>query len=269
MVSRGVSSIDVLVDGSPSAGGVVARRAAAFEDVAVWQVAGRRVAPALPALPLPDDTPEVDPALRSALESHHLEVVYEHGVLRGEVLGLEVARTVGGHLEVGVGRYDRGARMEMRPGEDLDSALEQAADAVRSLRRPGAPPHPANTLARSRWLRALACAHPASLGASQLEAVAPPLPWFDLSEVASSPATGTADSGRKIVAVFSVGVDPDLVPTAADCFAHYASPDTDLWLVLPKRDDLPVVRNLAARMRIKPRIRTVPRDWENLGGHVY
>lgn len=269
MTSRGVSSIEVLVDGSPSATGVVARRAAAFDGVAVWQVDGRSVDPASPALPLTDDAFEVDPVLRSALESHHLEVIYEHGVLRGEVLGLEVARTVGGHLEVGVGRYDRGARLEMRPGEDLHSALEQAADAVRQLRRPGAPAHPANTLARSRWLRALACAHPASLGVSQLEPVPPPLPWFDLSEVASSPAIGITESGRKVVAVFSVGVDPDLLPTAADCFAHYGSPEADLWLVLPQRDVLPVVTDLASRLRLKPSIHLVPTDWENLGGHVY
>ncbi len=269
MVSRDVASIDVLVDGPPSAAGVVARRAAAFDGVHVWQVDGRSVGATMPALPLLDEVEEVDPNLRLTLEAHHLEVVYEHGVLRGEVLGLEVARTVGGQLEVGVGRYDRSARLEMRPGEDLYSALKQATDAVRSLRRPGAPPHPANTLARSRWLRALACAHPASLGLSYLEPVAPPLPWFDLSEVASTPATGVTESGRRVVAVFSVGVDPDLVPAAADCFVHYGSADADLWLVLPERDDLPVMRKLAARLQTKPLIQLVPRDWEKLGGHVY
>ncbi len=269
MISRGVTATDVLVDGSPSAAGVVARRAAGFEGVHVWQVDGRSVGAATPALPLLDEAEEVDPVLSLALEAHQLEVVYEHGVLRGEVLGLEVARTVGGQLEVGVGRYDRSARLEMRPGEDLSSALEQAAQAVRSLRRPGAPPHPANTLARSRWLRALGCAHPASLGLSQLKPVAPPLPWFDLSEVASTPAIGVAESGRRVVAVFSVGVDPDLVPAAADCFVHYGSLDTDLWLVLPERDDLPVMRKLAARLRTEPVIHTVPRNWEALGGHVY
>ncbi len=269
MTSKGISSLEVLVEGSPSAVGVVSRRAAAFKDVTVWHVQGRIVGPASPAPTLLDDSGAQDAAICSELESHGLEVIYEHGVLRGEVLGLEVARTVGGRLEVGVGRYDRSARLEMHPDEDLNSALAQAAQAVRSLRRPGAPPHPANTLARSRWLRALVCAHPASVGLSSLSPVAPPLPWFDLSEVSSSPATGVADSGREVVAVFSVGVDPDLVPTAADCFAHYGGPSADLWIVLPQRDDLPVMRKLASRLLIKPVIHLVPTDWETLGGHVY
>jgi hypothetical protein len=185
------------------------------------------------------------------------------------VLGLEVARTVGGHLEVGVGRYDRSARLEMRPREEIHSALDEAIAAVRARRCPDAPPHPANTLARSRWLRSLACSHPDIFGLAGLAPVAPPLPWFDLSEVASSPAVGMRASGEQVVAVFSVGVDPDLVPTAADCYAHYGEGGAELWIVVPEGDDLPVVRSVVSALRIKAEIHLVPRRWETLGGHRY
>ena len=262
--SRGVRSLDVLVDGSPSAAGIVARRAAYLSGVQVWQVHGRLVEPASPAAVLPDhDAPRHETV--ALLEAHGLEAVFEHGVLRGEILGLEVARTVGDRLEVGVGRYDRSARIEMRPGEDVDSALEEAAAAVRGLRRPDAPPHPANTLARSRWLRSLVCSNPEMIGLASVSSVAPPLPWFDLTEVASSPAVGTTKSGERVVAVFSVGVDPDLVPTAADCYAHYSTPGDALWLVLPEGDDLPVVRTASDALCVESDIRLVPRRWEDFG----
>ena len=266
--SQRLNSLDVLVEGSPSGAGVVARRADFFPNVQVWQVRGRSLEPVTP-VDLLDDDDEPDPVTVAVLESHGLEAIFEHGVLRGEILGLEVARTVGGRLEVGVGRYDRSARTEMRPAEDVHAALDEAAAAVRRLRRPNAPPHPANTLARSRWLRSLACSHPDSLGLAGLAPVAPPLPWFDLTEVASSPALGTRPSGEQVVAVFSVGVDPDLVPTAADCYAHYARSGAGLWLAIPEGDDLPVVRSLVSTLRIDAEIHLVPRKWETLGGHHY
>ncbi len=259
--SRNVRSLDVLVDGSPTAAGIVARRARYLAGVSVWQVHGRLVEWASPAAVV-HDRDIASPWTVALLESHGLEAVYEHGVLRGEILGLEVARTVGDRLEVGVGRHDRSARTEMRPGEDVDSALDEVAATVRSLRRPDAPPHPANTLARSRWLRSVVCANPLMIGLDTASPVAPPLPWFDLSEVTSSPAVGRDSLGKKVVVVFSVGVDPDLVPTAADCYAHYSTPGAALWLVLPEGDDLPVVRTAASALSIESDIRLVPRRWE-------
>ncbi len=219
---RGATSLDVIVDGSPSAPGIVARRAACFGPwVRVWSVAGTSLLAAIPSAPLPDaaDPPPAD--LVSLLSSQGLEVIWEHGVLRGEVLGLEVARTVGSSLEVGVGRYDRSARLEMRPRESLTAALAEAAAAVRELRRPGAPVHPANTLARSRWLRSLLVRSPSAYGFAALQPVAPPVPWFDLPEVAAAPCVGVSLSDVPVVVVCSVGVDLDLVPTAADCRLLY------------------------------------------------
>lgn len=262
---RGPATLDVVVDGSPSAPGIVARRAACFTHAAtVWAVAGTTLVPVEPAPPVPDPADDPPESLVALLDAHGLEVIWEHGVLRGEVLGLEVARTVGTALEVGVGRFDRSARVEMRPGETLPSALEEAATAVRGLRRPGVPRHPANTLARSRWLRSLLLRSPSAYGFSGLVPVAPPLPWFDLPEAGAAPCVGvSAETGSVAVVVCSVGVDLDLVPTAADCRLLYADArEAEVWLVIPEGDDLPVTRSLAEQLNPPARILTVPRGWE-------
>ena len=267
---QGAASLEVLVDGGePFAAGVIARRAACFSPApAVWSVSGRALSEAAPAEPLIEaSSSAADPEAVALLEAHDLEVVSEHGVLRGEVLGLEVARTVGGRLEVGVGRHDRSARIEMRPGESLSDALSEAAGAVRSLRALGAPPHPANTLARSRWLRSVLVRSPSSIGLTALTPIAPPLPWFDLPEAGAAPALGSLPgSDSRVVVVCSVGVDLDLLPTAADCRLLYGSEagQTDLWLVLPEGDDLPVTRSLAGCLAPPAAIHVVPRRWEKL-----
>ncbi len=267
---KGATSLDVLVDGpEPYTPGVIARRAACFSPApAVWAVSGRSLTPAAPAEPVIDASAAHDPEVVGLLNAHDLEVVSEHGVLRGEVLGLEVARTVGDRLEVGVGRHDRIARTSMRPGESLSSALSEAAAVVRSLRAAGAPRHPANTLARGRWLRSVLVRTPSLIGLSALTPVAPPLPWFDLPEAGPAPALGARPGlPAPVVVVCSVGVDLDLVPTAADCRLLYGSPpdETELWLVLPEGDDLQVTRSLAARLEPPASVHVVPRRWETLG----
>ena len=260
---KGATRLDVLVDGSPSAPGIVARRAACFAPApTVWAVSGTALVSAVPAEMVGDPLEAPDADLVSLLSDHGLEVVWEHGVLRGEVLGLEVARTVGDRLEVGVGRHDRYARETMRPGQDSGAGLDEAAAAVRAYRRPGAARHPANALARSRWLRSVVVAAPGAFGFGKLERVAPPLPWFDLPEAGAAPCVGTDAEGRPVVVVCSVGVDLDLVPTAADCRLLYGA-SSDLWLVVPEGDDLPVTRSLAGRLGPPARMLTVPRDWES------
>ena len=255
----------------PGAAGIIARRAMEMREPAgVWSLSGRELRRAEPPSPAVGDegldescgsTPSEK--LADLLSAHGAEPVFEHGVFRGEVLGLEVARVIGGELLVGVGRHDRDARTEMRPGEDIVSALDEAVAAVRSWRRPGVARHPANTLARSRWLRSLVSARPSLVGASSLLPVAPPLPWFDLPEAGAAPCVGTLVDGTDVVVVCSVGVDLDLIPTAADCRV-LNRPGAELVLVVPEGDDVPVNRRLAGAMVRPAEFVTVPRDWEKL-----
>jgi hypothetical protein len=268
-VQAGVPSrIQVLVDESvPGAAGVIARRASAFGGIVdVWRVEGRSLVPAEPdpATSVPEAPP--DPSLVDLLVAHGVEPVLEHGVLRGEVLGLEVARVIDGRLVVGVGRHDRNARAEMRPGEDAGAALDSAVGAVMRWRRPGVARHAANTLARGRWLRSLLVARPSLVGLASVRPVAPPLPWFDLPEAGTAPATAVDPRGGEVVVACSVGVDLDLVPTAADCRLLYGShPEVPLWLVVPAGDDVPATRRLAGMLTAPASVVTVPRDWERLG----
>lgn len=266
--SRGAASLDVLVEEAvPGAAGVIARRA---EEMAsppgVWTLSGREIERSAPA-GVPDISEVAgdsgDAEYVELLAAHGIEPVFEHGALRGEVLGLEVARVIGGDLVVGVGRHDRNARLEMRPGEDIGAALDEAAAAVRARRRPGVTRHPANTLARSRWLRAVVCARPSLVGADVLTVVAPPMPWFDLPEAGAAPCVGVLAGGDPVVVVCSVGIDLDLVPTAADCRVLYR-PAGRLILAVPHGDDAPVNRRLAAALARPAEVVTVPRDWEAL-----
>ena len=100
--------------------GVVARRAELFTTPPlVWEVDGTALRPADAAPPaaVPPAAPPA-PALAELLVDADIEVVVEDGIVRGEVLGLEVARIVHGTttagtpidepvLEVGVGHADR------------------------------------------------------------------------------------------------------------------------------------------------------------------
>jgi hypothetical protein len=176
--SASVTELDVVVDagGNDDAVAVMARRAETFAaPPRVWAVRGRELVAVAPA-------PMIDPAGTSALPAdaavwadqlvaHGVEPVIEHGSLRGDVLGLEVARLVpdgagGWTLAVGVGGHDREARREMKPHEDPLDALDQVVEVVRTWRSPDARIHPANSLAPERWLRAVVVARPHLAGAS-------------------------------------------------------------------------------------------------------
>jgi hypothetical protein len=257
-----LQALDVLVEGGEAAG-VVARRAEQMTvPPSVWAVNGRSLrAAAAPSAAEWASPSAPDLRFGELLRRQGALPVVEHGVLRGEVLGLEVARVVNGRLEIGVGRHDRAARADLGRDDDPERALAEVVAAVRELRRPGAPVHPANTLARSRWLRAVICAHPALVGAADLDPVAPPLPAPDLTDNGAVPCLGAAVDGRPLVVVCSTGMDPDLIPTAADSRAQYR-PDADLVVAVPEGDDHPVTAALAGALLRPATVRTVPRGWE-------
>src|SRR5690349_7228223 len=90
---QGVTDLHVLADEQT---GVLARRAAEFADAPhVWAVEGRELVEAVPAPFAPPalPTPDADQAA-DLLRQGDVDVVLEHGVVTGEVLGLEVARVV-------------------------------------------------------------------------------------------------------------------------------------------------------------------------------
>ena len=246
--------------------GVLARRAAAFaRPPAVWRIDGSTLTPAQPE-PLAPEPPldaRVAP-LADVIRSAGADPVVEHGVLRGEILGLEVVRAVvdadGPVLEVGVGKHDRQAQGMVHGDEATAAALARAVAMVEGHRRADAPHHPYNRLAPERWLRARVVAEPALIGAAHLAPAPSPVEVDDLREPAPAPAAGVDLEGKPLLAVFSTGVDVDLVPAAVDALlADGRSPR--LVIVVPERDDHPYLRPLAEALREPADVVTVPDDW--------
>lgn len=268
---RNTPAVRVYVD---DLAGDLARWAALFDaDVEVRQVTGATSVPAT-AEPPTTGTPGAvadDPALRAELQAAGLDVVEEHGVVTGEVRGLEVARLVvwpastGGddavHIEAGVGRFDRDATAAMHDGESPEATLRRAIELVESHRTARTPTHPLASMARERWLRHAVLADPARVGASELEPIATTVLRTSVREPSPAAAFGRRGDGTELVVVCSVGADLSLVPVAADTRAQVA-PDAELVLVVPGRDRLPSTERLAAMARGRVELRSVPVPWE-------
>lgn len=264
-----IDELHVLVDDT-GASGIVARRAAEFaRPPTVWRVQGRAVHLAERA-PFPErrSAPGGTDELRSLLEASGVDVVVEHGVMSGEVLGLEIARVVvdqdgdaeAPRLEVGVGRHDREAFAMIHGRLPTADALAAVVDAVLAQRRPEAPPHPLNRLAAERWLRAQVIARPEAVGADELAPIDPALPRDNVKDSVPAAALGVDHAGGPILVVCSAGIDLDLVPAAADVRAWHAR-DARLVLVVPERDAHPVTRSLAASLADPAEIVAVEDDW--------
>lgn len=246
--------------------GVLARRASLFAappSVAVWRVDGRSLEVADPE---PIHLVEGDPtgsAFADMLRTAGADVVVEHGVLTGEVLGLEVARVVDDRLEVGVGRHDREAFALVHGDVPSEEALARVVAAVRTHRRPGAPDHPLQRIAAERWLRAGVLARPDLVGATALEPVAGAVPRAGVKDREPAVALGVDSHGAPVVVVCSVGIDLDLVPAAADARLLH-DPPARLVLAVPERDAHAVTRALAGALVDPADVVTLPNDWRTL-----
>jgi hypothetical protein len=252
---RAPGPLHVVVTG-PAAerAGVLARQATNFLPApTVWRARGRDLEavepqpPAAPAEPAPAALGSME-ALREA----DLDVVVEHGVVRGEIEGLEVAVVAvdedgTARIEVGVGRNDREAFALLHGDLAPASALRRVADTVRQHRRAGAAPHPLNRMAPERWLRARLLHDPDRLPGWSLGAIAGPEQRRTVDERGPAFAYGLDADAAPVVLACSVGIDLELVPAAADARAA-VEPHARLVLAVPARDAHPVTRALAAML---------------------
>ena len=210
---------------------------------------------------------KIDPrtaAFADLLLAAGADVVVEHGVMTGEVLGLEVARVVvddvGVHLQVGVGKHDRHAQQLVHGDLPTDQVLAEVVQAVAERRRAGAPPHPYQRVSPERWLRCRVVAEPSLVGAEHLAPVPALAPADDLRKPRPAPAAGIDREGRPLLAVCSTGFDADLVPTVVDLrLVDGRHPRT--IVVVPERDDQHALRTLVADLRDPVEIVTVPDEW--------
>jgi len=241
--------------------GLLARRATEFDlDIQVWHRDDQSLLPAV-AEPFPEstDVPSEHRQFESLIAESGATVNVEHGVLAGEVRGLEVCRAVtdphtGAHrLEVGVGEHDREAFGMIHGDTPTAESLRRIVQIVDAHRTPGADPHPLNRLGAERALRDRVMNDPSTIGLATLAVASPPVPRPNLKDSIPCVGVGESTDGTPTVAVFSTGIDLDVVPFAAD--ARAASGDHhDLVIVVPERDASPVTKRLADMLHRPARI---------------
>ena len=255
--------------------GLLARRAERFTfPIVVWYPVERTLVPAVAEpLPPPPTVPAAHLEMAEVIEGAGATLTVEHGVVTGEVRGLEVCRVVdqptsgyfdepdGGEpissmsapigaddatgviVEVGVGAPDREAFRIIHGDLPTVTALAEVVSTVTGHRTRGAAPHPLNRLAQERLLRWRLQEQPSLAGLRHVAPAEPPLPRRGLNEVVPCVATGTRVDGHATRLVVSVGVDLDLIPFVADV---QATTDDPVMVVLPSRDLLPITREMAS-----------------------
>jgi hypothetical protein len=266
--------------------GLLARRAERFDlPIRVWFSSDRALLPALAeSLPRPGVASREHLGFAALIEGSGAELSVEHGVVSGEVRGLEVCRVVdqptSGHLvdaveaglvhgpqagglqlEVGVGAADREAFQLIHGAVPTAEALADVVRSVTAHRSDDAPQHPLNRLARERILRWQAVRDPAIVGLDSAHLVDPPVARRNLRDPVPCVAAGIDGDGRPVTVVFSSGVDLDLIPFVADVSARAdgpfdqvrldrvqldESPGGRLVVALPARDLVPATKRLAA-----------------------
>lgn len=254
-VRRGAQSLHLIADAEA---GDLARRAAGFDfPIEVWRSVGRELLSVEPEpLPAPGPAPSSHLALRELIVAGGASPVVEHGVVSGEVRGLEVCRVVddpdrpgGARLDVGVGANDREAFRMLHGDAPTVDSLRRVVDAVASHRRPGAPRHPFNRMAAERFLRWRLEEQPDLVGLTSVEPAEPPLPRVSAVDAVPCAARAIDAAGMPVVVVCSSGVDLDLIPYAVDArlAADLATPGVERTVVvIPERDRVTVTLELAA-----------------------
>lgn len=237
--------------------GDLARRARFFNfKIEIFEITKDIATSAVLAAPSDIEALEVSPAdelFAEFIKSSGADLTREHGVLAGEVCGLEVCRVV--HdvsdngidesiLEIGTGTHDR-EMFKMLHGRTatLESLRKVVVD-VSSKRVAGLIPHPLNQLGRERLLRHLLCASPDLVDAVSLQSAAPAMPRANLKDSVPCCAQGILKNGAAVVAIFSIGVDPDVVAFGADA-RQQIDPSANLVFVSPPRDIVPAIVRLA------------------------
>jgi hypothetical protein len=242
--------------------GALARRAAWFTvPITVSRLADRVLVPAV-AEPLPASAPVPTHHrdLAALIVAGGAEPTEEHGVLAGEVAGLEVCRVVDDlhtgvtRLEVGVGAHDRETFQLVHGDRPTVEALADVVRAVVTHRSVGAEIHPLNQLGASRLLRSRVIAQPALVDPTiaALVAAEPPLPRTNLKD--QVPCVATEVGGSRIV-VCSTGVDLEVVAFAGDAAARHGA--DGVIIAAPARDVLDIQQRLASLLVVPTRFAAV------------
>jgi hypothetical protein len=223
MLKHQLTEIDLVIEGD---GGIPARRAQALTcGLRVWQLQNGKLERAQPTPHLPKvEVPQSHEQFAATIQNCGALPVREHGVLTGEVLGLEVCRVVdtqdGPRLEVGVGAIDRETFQLVNSHRTIEDSLTEVVGIVRAHRSPGAPHHPLGKMAGERLLRHRVINEPSLIGAATLKPAEPPIPRGGMRETTPCVATGTDLDGNPIVVVLTDTVDVDIIGFGVDALTR-------------------------------------------------
>lgn len=239
--------------------GVLARRSEMFTlDITVWHVDDRTLLPAVaePHLESAEALPE-HLAFVELITTSGADAVVEHGVVVGEVRGLEMCRVVTddytgeSRLEVGMGAHDREAFTMVHGDLPTEKALKQVIDAVLPHRTEGADQHPLNQFGAERLYRWRALQNPASVGFASLALCDPPVKRTNVKDAVPCVALGVTTEGGDAVAVFVNGVDLDVVPFALDAASRAGV--SEVVIVARERDITPTMKKISTHTTIPVR----------------
>ena len=247
---------------SSESAGDLARIATHFDFVIeVFEVDASGVAcVAMPKIVEKIEVSVADEMFAEFIKSAGADVVREHGVISGEVCGLEVCRVVRAtdsgesdgagesELEIGVGAHDRETFKLLHGRTATIESLRKVIAEVAARRAVGAQVHPLNRLARERLLRHYVCQSPQLVGAKSLQVAEPPIVRTNLKDVVPCCAVGMSLTGAKMVVIFNVGVDPDVVSFGADARGQING-SAELIFAMPTRDIVPAVERVAQMLR--------------------
>jgi hypothetical protein len=262
--------------------GQLARRAQRLAlPVTVWYPEDRTLLPVVPE-PLAASTAAAAEhlAFAAVIEAAGASVNVEHGVVVGEVRGLEVCRVVEtptvGHfaelgdfdapapteatpsggvlLEVGVGANDREAFRLLHGDIPTVEALATVVESVLAYRSADSIQHPLNRLGQERYLRWQLEQDPSLVGMTVVTPHEPPQPRPNLKDPIPCVARSVDSAGQEYTLVCSIGVDVDLVGFVADV---QSTADDAVIVVLRERDAIPLTRELLALLATPVDIRTV------------
>ena len=259
----GASELHVVVDAPDPVLAVMAR--GLDPEPALWQSLNANLVP----MPTSEVLRVMDPSQAATahvalLSGAGCEVVVEHGVVIGEIHGLEVARVVvdadgGALVRVGVGLYDQEAHALLHADAPVEDRLAQVIAQVRAHRNGTAAPHPLNRVARERWLRSFVVSEPSAVGLETLAPVAPLVARKGIRDEHPASAFGVANDGEHVVVVCATGIDLDLVPVAA-AQANILSANRAI-LAVPAADHHPILTAMAGHLVVPADVVALSTPW--------
>jgi len=252
--SHGVDHLHLVADVNAE---VIARRTRYFTRAAtVWRYADNVLVEAHRAEHEPDrNVPVSHEHFASLIADCGVDVVREHGVLSGEVLGLEICRVVddptspdGVRLEIGVGVHDRETFRLVHGAVATGEQLMDVARTVSEIRKDPAAQHPLARLALERRLRSRLLASPNLVGATRLSVAEPPVVRTNVKDAVPCVAMGVRADGSKVVVACTSIADLDVVSFGADARDRLAG-DAELVVVSLPGNVTPSIRRLGEMLQ--------------------